>query len=109
MINGEKIKIREKRLTDVRDDYQWCRDLELSQLDAAQPLNVSYSQFVTEYTAELRFPSLTRRRYGVDTLDGEHIGNCSYYNIDIRRSETEIGIMIGNRDYWNKGYGDRHD
>jgi RimJ/RimL family protein N-acetyltransferase len=105
VINGEKIIIREKRLTDARDDYQWCRDLELSQLDAAQPLNMSYSQFITEFTAELRFPSLTRRRYGVDTLDGEHIGNCSYYNIDIRRSETEIGIMIGNRDYWSKGYG----
>ena len=105
MINGEKVKIREKRLSDARDDYQWCRDLELSQLDAAQPLNMSFSQFLTEYTAELRYPSLTRRRYGVDTLDGEHIGNCSYYNIDVRRGETEVGIMIGNRDYWSKGYG----
>lgn len=105
MINGEKVKIREKRLSDARDDYQWFRDLELSQLDAAQPLNMSFSQFFTEFTAELRYPSLTRRRYGVDTFDGEHIGNCSYYNIDVRRGETEVGIMLGNRDYWSKGYG----
>ncbi|MBN1366574.1 MAG: GNAT family N-acetyltransferase [Dehalococcoidales bacterium] len=105
MINGEKIIIREKRPTDVRDDYQWGRDPELSRLDAAQPLNMSFTQFATEFTAEIRFPLMTRRRYGVDTLAGEHIANCSYYNIDVRRGETEVGIMIGNRDYWNKGYG----
>ena len=105
VINGEKVIIREKRLTDAHDDYAWCRDSELSRLDAAQPLNMSYSQFVTEFTSELRYPSLTRRRYGIDTLEGEHIGNCSYYNIDLHHSETEIGIMIGNRDYWSQGYG----
>ena len=105
MVSGEKVKIREKTLADARNDYSWCRDLELSRLDAAQPLNMSFSDFVSEYTAELRYPSLTRRRFGVDTLGGEHIGNCSYYNIDIRRGETEVGIMIGNRDYWGKGYG----
>ncbi len=105
VINGEKIRIREKKLSDARDDYQWGRDLELSQLDATQPLNMSFSQFITELTGEMRYPLTTRHRYGVDTLDGEHIGNCSYYNIDLRRSETEIGIMIGNRDYWSKGYG----
>jgi RimJ/RimL family protein N-acetyltransferase len=105
VISGEKVKIREKKLTDARNDYLWCRDLELSRLDAAQPLNMSLSDFISEYTAELRYPPLTRRRFGVDTPDGEHIGNCSYYNIDLHRGETEIGIIIGNRDYWGKGYG----
>jgi RimJ/RimL family protein N-acetyltransferase len=28
-----------------------------------------------------------------------------YYDIDLRNGETELGIMIGNRDYWSKGYG----
>ncbi len=105
MITGEKVNIREKKLADVQNDYLWCRDLELSRLDAVQPLNMSFADYISQYSAELRYPSLTRRRFGVDTLAGEHIGNCSYYNIDHRRRETEIGIMIGNRDYWDKGYG----
>jgi RimJ/RimL family protein N-acetyltransferase len=45
------------------------------------------------------------KRFAIDNLDGEHIGNCSYYNYDESRKETELGIMIGNRDYWNGGYG----
>ena len=34
-----------------------------------------------------------------------HIGNCMYYDLDERRGQTELGIMIGDRDYWNGGYG----
>jgi RimJ/RimL family protein N-acetyltransferase len=105
MITGKKVRIREKRLEDAADDYAWSRDVELSHLDAARPINVSLNKYISEFTAELRYPPLTRRRFGVDTLEGIHIGNCSYYNIDVKRNETEIGIMIGNRDYWNKGYG----
>jgi len=41
----------------------------------------------------------------IETVDGKHIGNCSLYNIDERIKEAELGIMIGNRDYWDKGYG----
>jgi RimJ/RimL family protein N-acetyltransferase len=104
-MTGAKIKIREKALTDARNDYQWCRSEELSRLDAAFPINMNLSQYIDEFTLELRYPSLTRHRFAVDTLDGEHIGNCSYYNIDVKRGEAEIGIMIGNSDYWNKGYG----
>ena len=28
-----------------------------------------------------------------------------YYDIDLRRGESELGIMIGDRSYWSKGYG----
>jgi len=105
MITGGKVYIREKKLEDAADDYAWSRDIELSHLDAARPINISLNKYISEFSAELRYPSLTRRRFGVETLDGVHIGNCSYYNIDVKRNEAEIGIMIGNRDYWDKGYG----
>jgi len=28
-----------------------------------------------------------------------------YYDIDEGKGEAELGIMIGDRDYWNRGYG----
>jgi len=37
----------------------------------------------------------------------EHIGNCAIYNIDFPQCEAQIGIMIGERKYWNKGYGQK--
>jgi len=105
MITGKKVRIREKKPEDASNDYTWSRDAELSRLDAAHPLNSSLSNYISEYTAELRYPSLTRRRYAIETMEGIHIGNCSYYNIDLKRNEAEVGVMIGNRDYWGKGYG----
>ena len=102
---GNKVIIRDKKIEDAVNDYQWQCDQELSRLDAARPLVMTLSHYISEYSAELRYPSLTRRRFAVDTLEGKHIGNCSYYNIDLKRAEAEIGIMIGDRAYWEQGYG----
>jgi len=105
MINGSKIIIRGKGPDDAWDDYAWEADPELARLDAAPVVTIPYSQYLIDFTHELKAPRATGRRFSVCTLDGKHIGNCSYYNLSKYRSETELGIMIGNRDYWDKGYG----
>jgi len=100
-----RVRIRPKRLEDARNDYQWSTDPELSDLDAVAPLTISFEAFLKEYRDQLRFPSPARRTFAVETLDGVHIGNCVYYNIDERGRQAEVGIMIGSREYWDKGYG----
>jgi len=105
MHNGKRITIRHKRLADARDDYQWQTDPELSELDAAIPLSMSYQQYLSEYTFDLAYPSSGRYEFAIDTVDGQHIGNCVYYNVNLIEKKTELGIMIGNPDFWNQGYG----
>jgi len=105
MIMGTKIKLRAKRLADALADYSWSRDPELIRLDAAALSPTSFSQYLSDYANELRYPFSSRYRFAVETLDGKHIGNCSYYNIIPGKAEAELGILVGNRDYWDKGYG----
>ena len=105
MIIGSKVILRDKRLTDARDDYAWQTDPELARLDAASMLTITFSQYLSDYAAELRYSSPARHQFAIETLDGEHIGNCTYYDISKTEGEAQLGIMIGNRDYWNKGYG----
>jgi RimJ/RimL family protein N-acetyltransferase len=105
MIFGKKVILREKRTDDAWDDYSWEIDPELAKLDAAPVLTIPYSEYLEEYTSELTYYYSSGKRFAIDTLGGEHIGNCSYYNYDESRGETELGIMIGNRDYWDGGYG----
>jgi RimJ/RimL family protein N-acetyltransferase len=105
MIVGGKIKLRGKRLADAPDDYAWQTDPELAELDAAPLRTITFPQYLAEYTSELHYPSLTRHRFAIETLDSEHIGNCSYYGVNKTKGEAELGIMIGNRSYWDKGYG----
>ena len=102
---GEKVVLREKKLNDAVEDYVWRRDTELSQLDATRPISMSFSDYHQYTREELKYDSYYSVRLAVETLDGIHIGNCMYYDINDRRKEAELGIMIGNRDYWGRGYG----
>ncbi len=102
---GEKVVLREKKLNDAVEDYVWRRDTELSQLDATRPISMSFSDYHQYTLEELKYDSYYSVRLAVETLDGIHIGNCMYYDINDRRKEAELGIMIGNRDYWGRGYG----
>jgi ribosomal-protein-alanine N-acetyltransferase len=101
----KRILIRHKKLSDAREDYAWQTDPELCRLDAAVKLEISYQQYLAEYTFELCYPTSNRHEFAVENLKGEHIGNCVYYNVDDYEGKAELGIMIGNRNYWNQGYG----
>ena len=104
-IRGEKVVLREKRIEDAPDDFAWRTDEELARLDATRPLNMTYADFARYARTEIDDPGPRSKRLAIDTLDGRHIGNFMYYDLDLRRGEAELGIMIGDRDYWGKGYG----
>jgi len=105
MIKGTKVVLREKRIEDAVDDYTWKTDDELARLDATIPLDIPFSLFLSGYAEELRYANMRGHRFAIEALDGKHIGNCAYYNFDECKEETELGIIIGVRDYWNMGYG----
>jgi RimJ/RimL family protein N-acetyltransferase len=105
LILGDKVRLRQKKVSDAARDFAWQSDAELAQLDAAPTPAMSFQTFLAEYTREIRFPAATRCRFAIESLEGGHIGNCTYYSIDEKRGEAELGIMIGNREYWGQGYG----
>ena len=104
-LRGEKVILRDKRLEDAPDDYAWRTDEELSRLDATGPIRMSYKDFLTHSREEIMFPGATSKRLAIDTLEGTHIGNCMCYDIDFRKGQAELGIMIGDREHWSRGYG----
>ena len=105
MIVGSKVKLRDKKLSDARNDYKWQTNPELVRLDAVPLLTTSFPQYLLDYTSALRYPTSTRHTFAIETFDGKHIGNCVYYNVNETKSEAELGIMLGACDYWDRGYG----
>jgi len=105
MITSKKIRLRQKRLADAIDNYAWLTDPELTQLDAAPLLKATFAQYLSVYREELSYPSPKRCAFAIETAAGKHVGNCSYYDINKNKNEAQLGIMIGNRNYWDKGYG----
>ncbi len=104
-IHGQKTRLRQKKLSDARNDYKWQSDPELARLDAAPVLKLSFAVYLLDYLDVISRPGKNRYPLAVETTDGKHIGNCTCYDIDEDNSEAQVGIMIGDRDYWDQGYG----
>ncbi len=105
VITGNKVRLREKKLADARNDYRWQSDAELARLDAARTLVLPFSVYLLDYATEIHRPRFNRYPLAIETVEGKHIGNCTCYDISKRKGEAQLGIMIGDRDYWDKGYG----
>ena len=104
VLTGKKIRLRPRRIEDASDHYRWRKDEKLCQLDATIPIEYSFSEFFERYSTEIEYPGLTYN-YAIETLDGKHIGECSLFHIDYLSDNAEVGIMIGERKYWDQGYG----
>jgi RimJ/RimL family protein N-acetyltransferase len=102
---GKKVRVREKRVEDIRNEYSWRVDPELSRLDATRPMSMSYEDFLRYSKEEMQFPNYRSKRLAVETLEGIHIGNIMYYDLNTQNRQAELGIMIGDKDYWSSGYG----
>ena len=103
---GRLVRLREKHIDDAERDYAWRCDPELAAYDAARPLSVRYANFVATMSEELQYPTLHRRTFAIEALEGgAHIGNVMYYGYDSFAREAELGITIGEREYWGQGFG----
>ena len=104
-LNGELATLRSKRMSDAWNDYVWRTDPELSELDAAEPLGLSFVDFERFYHEDLKRYNRRSLRFAIEDEDGIHIGNCMCYDYNERRMHAEFGIMIGDPAYWGRGYG----
>ena len=104
-LRGVKVILRDKRPEDAESDYIWRSDPELASLDAALPLTMSFDRYMKLFEDQLKYPTPGSHHFATDTLDGKFIGNCMYYDLDTVNMEAELGIVIGDRDYWSNAYG----
>ena len=104
-LRGARIILRDKRIEDAEQDYIWRSDHALASLDAAFPLTMSYDRFLKLAEDQMRYPTPGSHHFATETLDGKFIGNCMYYDLDSVKMQAELGIVIGDRDYWSNSYG----
>ncbi len=103
---GEQVVLREKRLDDGDDDFDWRSDPELATFDAVPALRMSRADFKRILERDLGHPYPRQLNLSIEAIrTGDHIGNCMFYDYNEYRAEAELGIMIGRKDYWGQGYG----
>jgi RimJ/RimL family protein N-acetyltransferase len=102
---GRRTVVRRKRLPDARDEYRWRSDPELARFDASRPVQTPFEAYERNWSFDYRFTDMAGRSFAIEDEQGRHIGNVMYYNTDHARGEAEVGISIGEREYWSGGYG----
>lgn len=106
MIAGERVRLRPLERDDLPRSAQWLADPEVRQ-GMALYLPLSMEDEVKWYEDMLK-RDRELRVFAIDaqTADGwAHVGSLGFHEIDWRCRHAEFGIMIGDKDYWNKGYG----
>jgi len=108
-LHGERIRLRAAEREDITAFLRWVNDTDVTEnLFLVSPM----SRFEEEqwYDAMMKKPAsehvlVIEVKDQSPNDDYRPIGTCQFHNIDWRNRSAEIGIMIGEKTFWNRGYG----
>ncbi|MBI4299849.1 MAG: GNAT family N-acetyltransferase [Chloroflexi bacterium] len=104
MLRGKLVNIRAIERSDLPLIHRWMNDEEVTYWWTI-PGNM-VSQAATDAGFEHDLSSPPRMvRYIMETKDGLPIGFILYMDMDLRNRRAELGALIGEKEYWSKGYG----
>lgn len=98
---GKKCYLSPIDAQDAEKFTEWLNDIELTENLTLYPHNISI-----ENEKEALLNLSKGHNYSIiDIEKNELIGNCGFTNLDNINQTSEVGLFIGNKTYWNKGYG----
>jgi RimJ/RimL family protein N-acetyltransferase len=105
MIEGKLVNLRSLETTDIDKIYAWVNDGEVMRhLNGRYPFSRAYEEaWLAERTAGPL--SFDNARFAVETKDGVGIGTVTFHTVHTENRKARLGIMIGDKAYWSKGYG----
>ena len=99
---GEKVYLSPVSMDDVEPFLRWVNDIEVSKY-----ITISHRIYseVLEKEAVEKMARSGNTFAIVDKETDKVIGNCAFLKENLLNRTVEIGIMIGEKDYWSRGYG----
>ncbi len=105
MFEGKMVRLRALEPTDAERAFLWINDREVTQfLMARYPMSLAAER---DWVANAAKPmEFSDARFAIEAkADGVHIGMCGLHRGRPEDRGAELGIMIGDKSYWNGGYG----
>lgn len=104
MFTGKKVKLRAYSSEDTLKAQAFINDPEIKHLlHPGVPFPLTFEdekKFVEGMSAFKENYS-----FAIDTLEGDYIGGCGLNSVDWKNRVGVVGIFIGDKSYWGKGYG----
>lgn len=106
MLYGKRIRLRRNERSDLPKFVKWLNDPDVRRF-------LSMSMPISQASEEQWFENMLKRPSEEQSLgieikykgDWRLIGNCGLFDLNWRTRSAEVGLFIGDKTCWNKGYG----
>ena len=104
MIESKRLLLRPVELTDVNEQYQaWMNDPAVMKYTESRFQTHSLEQ-IRQYVLSVQADAGSRFFAIVEKQSGKHIGNIKIGHIHPVHRHGDVGIIIGDKASWGKGY-----
>ena len=104
-IHGPRVYLRRPELRDAEHVFTWERDDEVWRYDPHRPYSRSMKDFLPGF--ERNYIRGNGRQFWFIIEDEQHLplGTITYFNVDQRLGQIELGLGLGEKTRWGQGYG----
>ncbi len=106
---GERVGLKpfQSPLTDaeIARIYAWSRDDQLVRWSGGSLTDLSLREFSERLRNDSHQLNPNRETFLITTRAGELIGRIGCFALDWQTREGELGVIIGEKNYWGAGYG----
>lgn len=105
MLHGETIRLRAIEPSDAEIAYRWVNDREVTEYLALRyPMSMQTERDWAERASKAN--TYEDVAFAIEIAETrEHIGNCGLEGGGPIRRSAELGLMIGAKEHWGRGYG----
>ena len=106
IIRGERVYFTPLQMDNIYQHFEWNNDPELNRLDSEIPFQKEpFGEFKRRFEHMVAHPQPQSIDFEIHDRDGTLIGVAYITDISHPNRHCIVGITIGDRDYWGKGYG----
>ena len=106
MIEGTLVRLRAMEESDVDRYFNWINDREVTrhlQMRYQVPRLAEETWIRDRHSGPMAFGG--DMNFAIQTKDGCHIGSVGFHYVNPENRKATLGIMIGDKEFWSKGYG----
>jgi RimJ/RimL family protein N-acetyltransferase len=107
MILGKNVRLRALERGDLPRCLRWVNDPEIIRYTSIN-IPFSYEKEEQWLNQQSELSAAQGQNLAIEVIVGSdwvHIGNTGLFGIEPIHNAGEFGIIIGEKEYWNKGYG----
>jgi RimJ/RimL family protein N-acetyltransferase len=98
---GQLVRLRARTRSDLPLFTKWFNDPDVTIFLANAYPALSIEKEERLFEGWIDDPNV----FSIETLDERLIGNCSLFRVDTRSRSAELGIAVGDKEFWGQGYG----